>query len=161
MGVAVFEKIVKTLKKDKKFDCVGYLTKKAERIVEEELTSLFEYLTKKLKDPKFKQYFEDFCRYMVLKNRLKDPTFEEYYEDHKREVKVFEEDNYLVEIAMYCGTTIKEIDERIKNLFITLKNEIRDVDIINKSLKLPKYEIESVIKEYVKIKIEEYRKKIL
>ena len=43
MGVAVFEKIVKTLKKDKKFDCVGYLTKKAERIVEEELTSLFEY----------------------------------------------------------------------------------------------------------------------
>jgi len=161
MGVAVFKKIVKTLKKDKKFDCVGYLTKKAERIVEEELTSLFEYLTKKLKDPKFKQYFEDFCRYMVLKNRLKDPTFEEYYEDHKREVKVFEEDNYLVEIAMYCGTTIKEIDERIKNLFITLKNEIRDVDIINKSLKLPKYEIESVIKEYVKIKIEEYRKKIL
>ncbi len=161
MGVAVFKKIVKTLKKDKKFDCVGYLTKKAERIVEEELTSLFKYLTKKLKDPKFKQYFKDFCRYMVLKNRLKDPTFEEYYEDHKREVKVFEEDNYLVEIAMYCGTTIKEIDERIKNLFITLKNEIRDVDIINKSLKLPKYEIESVIKEYVKIKIEEYRKKIL
>ena len=53
------QKIVKTLKKDKKFDCVGYLTKKSERIVEEELTSLFEYLTKKLKDPKFKQYFED------------------------------------------------------------------------------------------------------